>query len=236
MGKARKSNTESSDRSHSYDDEKQFKSKYTGEMLPLGKLTSEEMDIFLEEILIWLEGFHNSPDETLTEKDLEYVGTHLSSSSNNPGVHDGHLYRIEKAKHFNKHRYKIGDKLRGNGAVRSFSKDIGATNRLLKEGWTWVSDAVIYRTVGDVPFFDVTRYVNPYPLQKECFVPSDAMRIVNIKKFEKKDYDRLTEVYGFDGMWDDYVDNITVVDVEYDSSVSSVDSSSVFGGSMTIDY
>lgn len=219
MGKSRKSQggTNSSK-------EKTYHSRATGNDVPLGDFTEEEMEHFLAKVETWLQGFAKSPDYHLTDEELDYIFSHFDFSEESPEVLDGHLYRIEPSHHFELKNYKVGDTLYGDSALRSFSKEIGATNKMLDQTWAEDNDIVIYRTMGNVPFFNATKYVNPYPYQKEVFVPLDTMKIKGIHTFSGENMpSELYEQYGLE-LGDSYysASEVTVVDVAYNPEVKSV--------------
>jgi hypothetical protein len=134
------------------------------------------------------------------------------------------LYRFEDAYHFETEGYHVGDKLNGNGSLRSFSKKITATNQMLDEEFNGYTNIVIYRTVGKAPYFDIGKYSNPYPYQQECLVPLDTMRVKDVNKYSGSGMrDEIYDKYGVDlGEYQYSLDNVTVVDVEYDPKVSRV--------------
>ena len=115
-----------------------------------------------------------------------------------------------------------------NMLLRSFSRTPDASEGVLSAKFTG-HDVLIYRTVGDVPFFDPTKFSNPYPNQKEVFVPVDALKIDKVTTFVCDDVgnaemEQFKEMTGFDeSNWIFYEKNtVTVVDLVYDNNVDSV--------------
>lgn len=207
-----------------YEDEGTYISSYTGEEVPRGNLTSEEMDEFNEKAERWLRYYSHNPDAEMNMEEMKYIFSHFLSTVNNSDVPDGHLYRFENAYHFENSDYHVGDKLDGNGSLRSFSKKLSATNEMLNDRFNGYDEIVIYRTVGETPYFDVGKHANPFSYQEECFVPLDTMRIENILRYSGSSMrDEIYDKYNIDlGNYQYLLDHVTVVDVSYDSSVKSV--------------
>lgn len=223
MGKNRNKTTNTGSKKKT-EDEGTYTSDYTDEPVPRGDFTQEEMDDFNEKMDDWLHYYVTQPDRKLTEKELEYIFSHLSSTENNSDVPDGHLYRVEDGYHFNDGEYNVGDNLKGNGSFRSFSKDINSTNKMFDQEFFMYDDVTIYRTVGNTPYFDVGKHANPYPYQKECFVPLDTMKVEHVSKYSGPDYaEKIYDDYGIDlSAYGSFLDSVNVVDVSYDPTVTSV--------------
>lgn len=220
-----------------------YYSKYTEKEVPMGTLDDRQMSDFFYHLRKWLDGHGNSPDEGMSVEELEYVFDHMNSTENSQDiVPDGHLYRIENAAHFTEQGLSVGDTIPSKEAYRSFSKDILATNTMLENGWRGQTDIVIYRTNGNAPFFDTRDYYDPYSYQRECFVPIGTMKISNINEYSQNNLSKKEMINGLNSDYGLHVENylkyapffneghhevnsITVVDIEYDPSITEVTSS-----------
>lgn len=162
----------------------------------------------------WLKGnstvniVHN-----MSSEEIEYMVNHMEYTSHP-------LLRVEKEYHFDNSNYKEGDTLKKNNLFRSFSHDASSTQDIYDfYDRSEYGLMVIYRTVGDVPFFNPTKFTNPFPFQTERFVPVDSMKINKIHHISDK-----TELYNMTGLnvWIYPDEPVTVVDLSYDPSVKSV--------------
>lgn len=188
-----------------------------GSHIPLEGYSKEFLDTLDLKLNTWLEGFSSYPLEDMNSEETEYILNHLTSTTKP-------LMRVENDEHFLNSGLSVGDTLKGNQLFRSFGGTPDATLHLLEvkdrvykdKGW------VIYRTKGEVPFFDPTVFSNPYPHQKETFVPLDTMKITNIQNFSPNKIKELSDELHFDKL-PKVVNNVTVVDLEYDPSVTKVE-------------
>lgn len=192
----------------------------------------EFMDTLDYHIANWLDGNYKNIIYHMSREEIEYLLNHMQSSESNM-VPTGHLTRIEFKYHTN--GLKEGDILKGNNLFRSFSRNPNSSSSILDSYNDWGSDLddfVIYRTVGNTPFFDPTEFSNPFPNQTEAFVPVDMMRVSKIHMVTDDD-----ELYSLTGI-DQHIPNnksVKVIDITPDSSVSSVPVT-LESGETTINY
>lgn len=190
--------------------------------------STEFLETLNKNIMTWLKGFSRSITSRMSESEIEYLVNHMSHSDD-----DGHLFRLEPSHHLEKWLNEgngVGDLLKDNDLFRSFSRNSDASGQMLKDGWV-LGDIVIYRTIGDTPFFDPRPFADPFPEQKEAFVPLDCMRVEGIHHFEPDEFKRLGRFMGTSvlddvedtvGGVDEYTDSVTVVDVRFDPNVKNV--------------
>lgn len=200
---------------------------YTGETIDSTNYSSNFMETLNDHIDKWLSGDYNTESiiSHMSFEEVEYLLDHLESTEGHPGVFTGHLTRLEMAEHFELLDLKKGDVISGSNLFRSFSQDPQSTQEIyeyyVENSFGSPPDFVIYRTVGNVPFFNPQPFSNPYPEQSEVFVPLDTMRVENVQKFTSGDSEKLSGVIEADmNIPDDCY--ITVVDVSYDKNVKSV--------------
>ncbi len=188
-----------------------------GSHIPLEGYSKSFLESLDHKLNTWLEGFSSYPLEDMNSEETEYLLDHLSSTTDP-------LMRVENGSYFLNSGLSVGDTLNGNQLFRSFGRTPDATLHMLEvkdrvfEDKNWV----IYRTNGEVPFFDPTVFSNPFPHQEETFVPLDTMKITNIQNFSPNEINELTKELHFNKV-PDVVNNVTVVDVEYDPSVTKVE-------------
>lgn len=179
------------------------------------------MNTLNHHIASWLEGTYNDTNiiYNMSDEEIKYLLNHLQSSESDL-VPTGHLTRIGRKYHAS--GLKEGDVLKGNNLFRSFSRDPSSTSHIISEYREYgmgVDDWVIYRTVGNVKFFDPTKFSNPYPDQTETFVPVDTMKVTKIHTITDDD-----ELYALTGI-DQHIPNnrhIKVIDITPDENIKSV--------------
>lgn len=191
-----------------------------GKEIPLEKYTPEFMEHLENAINIWLEGFAENPIDDMTDEEVDYVLNHLENTVGDSSIEDGQLTRMENGEHFLNSGVKEGDILEGNDLFRSFSRTREATDHVFNVKGQYYTDVVFYRTNGNVPFFDPTKFSNPYPHQEEVFVPLDKCKVDKITQITGSDelYSDLLKRMEYDE-YEDYVprdfNSVTLVDISY---------------------
>jgi len=182
----------------------------------------------------WLEGAYINIIHNMSPDEINYIINHMQYSENEwDMIPTGHLTRIEQRHHTS--NLKEGDIIKGSNLFRSFSRDPSSTDEILDVYNDWgssIDEFVIYRTTGNTPFFDPTKFSNPYPYQTEVFVPMDTMRVSKIRTVTDED-----ELYFLTGMQTHIPDNksVKVIDITPDENIKSVPVT-LSSGETTIDY
>ncbi len=194
-----------------------------GELIYLEGYDPDFIDGLDDKISDWLWGSKKSIIHEMDVEEINYLIKHLQDSKDDPDIDNNQLTRVESDTHFLSSGLKVGDTLSGNGLFRSFSKSndssldvIEAKSKYWSNGGGWV----IYRTVGNTPFFDPTVFRNPFPGQTEVFVPVDSMKVEAIHEFGWN-YKEVSKLMKWDSV-PDINEAVTVVDISYDPSVKSV--------------
>ncbi len=167
----------------------------------------------------WLMGYVESIIHKMSPEEIHYLIDHMQLSDSDM-VPSGHLTRLERKSHSDD--LKEGDLLKNNNLFRSFSREPSSSDEILgiyRDMGEGIDDFVIYRTVGQVPFFDPSKFSNPFPYQTEAFVPVDSMRVSEIHTVtDSNELAVLTDINQNipEGK------SVKVIDIVYDPSIRSV--------------
>ena len=190
--------------------------------IPLEGYTSSFLNNLEYDLSTWLCGNSEYPLYDMDEEEIQYILNHMNQTQNDKTIPSGSLTRVETGTYFKEAGLQEGDLMSGNQLLRSFSKEVGSTKKIFESKniyWDNTDGWVIYRTKGNVPFFDPTKFSNPYPDQKEVFVPVDTMRVDKISHYTFKEANELATDLDIEPMW--ITTDVTVVDLVYDPGVST---------------
>ncbi len=167
----------------------------------------------------WIKYAGASPDFFLTPEEKEYIQTHMVDSEGDPDVPSGILTRVEKARHFTKHDYKVGDVIDDPATLRSYSRNQEGTLKYIQEYHHDPDrDIVLYRTKGNVKHFNASRFDQTYEWEAESFVEQGKMKITNINRLEGGTLKNLPTELGLDfnvsNLEQDLPRSIIVVELE----------------------
>lgn len=152
----------------------------TGEQISKDGYSSEFFEHLENNIGAWIKYAGTPPDFLYTKEELEYILNHMSDSVGDSSVPSGFLTRVEKARHFQKHKYKVGDMVDDSSVFRSYSRDQNGTLEYIKRNGDPDRAIVIYRTNGNVKHFNASRFDDTYKWESESFVEQGRMRITGI--------------------------------------------------------
>lgn len=152
------------------------------------------------------ENHPKSPDDHLSDEEMEFIKKHMEDSENNPDVPSGHLTRAEQARHLlpliEDGSLKVGDKLPSDATFRAYGRTQEATAEYMGD---WDGQVIIYRTNNNVKHFNVTKYDNSYYWEKESFVNQKELKIDKITRLHINDYispeahnNAISNEFGFD--------------------------------------
>lgn len=168
-------------------------------------------------IQAWIKYASASPNFLLTQEEIDYIQSHMQNSTGDGSVPSGFLTRVEKARHFEKHDYKVGDHVDDPALFRSYSRDQNGTLKYVLDNGDVDRPIVIYRTHGNVKHFDASQYDNIYEWETESFVEQGKMKITNIHTLEGDNLQNLPSELGLNNVKNNLnklPKKITIVDVE----------------------
>lgn len=185
----------------------------------------------------WVDGGwgKKSPDELMTDEEVEYIKNNMEDSENNPEVPTGYLTRVGYGHNLipllRKGQLKEGDLVPDEARLRGYSRNPEATLNYMRENLSGTTKPiVIYKTNNNVPHFKVDPFDNDFPEEAESFVSQNTLKIDKITSYRATDYDDYdegasyqmgNEIYNHIGMdtqsWDknelQYYPEVIVVDV-----------------------
>lgn len=188
----------------------------SGEKVPTDGHNPLWMWRFNKKISRWIRGKLKSPDEFLNKEELEYIHNHMESSLDKTTVPTGHLTRVEQDYHIQDKNLKVGDILPSSSRLRAYSRTPQATGDVLDSR---IGGVVIYRTNGEVPHFNATKFDRRYTFEEESWIEQGKLKIDNITYYSDDDVrDGLMKELGFEKLPTGRfgaITKLTVIDTSY---------------------
>ncbi len=174
------------------------------------------MKRFNKKVSQWIRGKLKSPDEFLNEEEMEYIQRHMDSSLDKESVPSGHLTRVEYDYHIKDKNLKVGDILPSTSTFRAYSRTSRATGYILD---TKIGGVVIYRTNGEVPHFNATRFDKRYTFEQESWIEQGKLKIDKITTYHDDEVQQgLMKELGFEKLGSGRfgaITDVTIIDTSY---------------------
>lgn len=190
MGKSRNTHLISDNIKYFFQDK--LEKEYTtdaGVVLDTDILDSYEL-LFLQKAInswvSWPSG--RTPDEELGSiKELKYIDLKMEETTNSltrlEKAGPGRTIKISDLQSYNKNL--IGKKISLGGHLKAFSRTREATDKIYDDGANPFDTYVIFKTEGTVRHFNINKWNNVMPWEKESWVSSDQWEITGVKNVTK---------------------------------------------------
>ena len=168
-------------------------------------------------ISTWVKFGDGSPGTHLTDEEMEYIKNNMESSLNTPNKT---LTRVELGYHFEEQGLQEGDTINfEESSLRSFSRTQKATLNYFKYQFTEGEGITLYKTVGNVPHFNVTNFEDYYSEEKESFVDMSSLTVRKVRTYKDMGEEQLMNLVEELNLGDSYgygdLDSLFLTPPEY---------------------